>query len=204
MERYENSAKIVGTLTNNISVSHTYSEEVYFFLAIEVRHDETSLDVIHVFAPESLVLGMDLIKGDTLSIEGELVHSKAKGRYDVSVVASTLKKVPIYDTKYDNTVVVSGVINQSYPLKYLDKYGKSVKVLILKNTRNDGSGRYFTLRVVAWNKLAESLESNYNVGDKVLVRGKLESKEIFTGDTSVNLHEVVATSISKVTNHESE
>lgn len=204
MEKYENSVKVVGTLANNISVSHTYSEEVYFFLAIEVRHDETSLDVIHVFAPESLVLSKDLVKGDTLCIKGKLVHSKAKGRYDVSVVAETLDKVPTIEVSCDNTVSVSGTINQSYPLKYLDKYGKSVKVLILKNTHNDGSGRYFTLRVVAWNKLAESLESNYNVGDKVLVQGKLESKEIFTGDTSVNLHEVVATSISKVTNNESE
>lgn len=203
-----NKVILVGALEGVPTYSHNYDEILYYSARIKVaRGNREKFDNIHVFIPESSLIKETLLDaGVRVRVEGYLVQSKLHGKNDVSVVATSISLAAEGDED-ENVLCLGGVIHKSFELRSIKDTEKVIKSLVLKHTSGDeGKSRRLTIKISCWNNTAKLVDTKYNEGDKIVIRGQVESKMIKldkegpnSEENRVLLHEGVAAAILDIT-----
>lgn len=194
LSEYSNYASIIGEVEGVPTYSHTYDDVKYYSMRVLVkRRKRNRVDIIHVFSPEKLAVKDVILDGGVrIMIEGYLVQSELRGIFDVSIVATNIELVND-DVEDDNVVCIGGSIDKLFDLKQIKDTPRVVKHLVLRHIQpNDQNStqRILSVKVSNWNNTAKLIESSYHKGDKIVVRGLIESREVRPkqepGDTRVN------------------
>lgn len=210
-----NKVILAGALDTAPSYSHEYDNVKYYTIRLKVyRNNGNKYDVLHVFIPESTLIldEVFLDVGVRVRVQGKAVQSELRGMSDVSVVAEEVQLIDS-NTKDENILYIGGVIHRIFDIRPvgedqeldLSSNQKVVKPMILKHTyaQEDGKPRSLTIKVSSWNNTAKLVDTKYDVGDKVFVRGQLESKAVKLEKSkdkkaTVVLHEASAASVLSV------
>lgn len=210
-----NKVILAGALDTAPSYSHEYDNVKYYTIRLKVyRNNGNKYDVLHVFIPESTLILNEVFLdvGVRVRIQGKAVQSELRGMSDVSVVAEEVQLTDS-NTKDENILYIGGVIHRIFDIRPigegqeldLSSNQKVVKPMILKHTytQEDGKPRSLTIKVSSWNNTAKLVDSKYDVGDKVFVRGQLESKAVKLEKSkdkkaTVVLHEASAASVLSI------
>lgn len=210
-----NKVILAGALDTAPSYSHEYDNVKYYTIRLKVyRNNGNKYDVLHVFIPESTLILNEIFLdvGVRVRIQGKAVQSELRGMSDVSVVAEEVQLIDS-NTKDENILYIGGVIHRIFDIRPigegqeldLSSNQKVVKPMILKHTytQEDGKPRSLTIKVSSWNNTAKLVDSKYDVGDKVFVRGQLESKAVKLEKSkdkkaTVVLHEASAASVLSI------
>lgn len=210
-----NKVILAGALDTAPSYSHEYDNVKYYTIRLKVyRNNGNKYDVLHVFIPESTLILNEVFLdvGFRVRIQGKAVQSELRGMSDVSVVAEEVQLIDS-NTKDENILYIGGVIHRIFDIRPigegqeldLSSNQKVVKPMILKHTytQEDGKPRSLTIKVSSWNNTAKLVDSKYDVGDKVFVRGQLESKAVKLEKSkdkkaTVVLHEASAASVLSI------
>lgn len=210
-----NKVILAGALDTAPSYSHEYDNVKYYTIRLKVyRNNGNKYDVLHVFIPENTLIldEVFLDVGTRVRIQGKAVQSELRGMSDVSVVAEEVQLIDS-NTKDENILYIGGVIHRIFDIRPigegqeldLSSNQKVVKPMILKHTytQEDGKPRSLTIKVSSWNNTAKLVDSKYDVGDKVFVRGQLESKAVKLEKSkdkkaTVVLHEASAASVLSI------
>lgn len=210
-----NKVILAGALDTAPSYSHEYDNVKYYTIRLKVyRNNGNKYDVLHVFIPESTLILNEVFLdvGVRVRIQGKAVQSELRGMSDVSVVAEEVQLIDS-NTKDENILYIGGVIHRIFDIRPigegqeldLSSNQKVVKPMILKHTytQEDGKPRSLTIKVSSWNNTAKLVDSKYDVGDKVFVRGQLESKAVKLEKSkdkkaTVVLHEASAASVLSI------
>lgn len=210
-----NKVILAGALDTAPSYSHEYDNVKYYTIRLKVyRNNGNKYDVLHVFIPESTLIldEVFLDVGVRVRVKGKAVQSELRGMSDVSVVAEEVQLIDS-NTKDENILYIGGVIHRIFDIRPvgedqeldLSSNQKVVKPMILKHTyaQEDGKPRSLTIKVSSWNNTAKLVDNKYDVGDKVFVRGQLESKAVKLEKSkdkkaTVVLHEASAASVLSI------
>lgn len=210
-----NKVILAGALDTAPSYSHEYDNVKYYTIRLKVyRNNGNKYDVLHVFIPESTLIldEVFLDVGVRVRVQGKAVQSELRGMSDVSVVAEEVQLIDS-NTKDENILYIGGVIHRIFDIRPvgedqeldLSSNQKVVKPMILKHTyaQEDGKPRSLTIKVSSWNNTAKLVDTKYDVGDKVFVRGQLESKAVKLEKSkdkkaTVVLHEASAASVLSI------
>jgi single-stranded DNA-binding protein len=210
-----NKVILAGALDTAPSYSHDYDNVKYYTIRLKVyRNNGNKYDVLHVFIPESTLIldEVFLDVGVRVRVQGKAVQSELRGMSDVSVVAEEVQLIDS-NTKDENILYIGGVIHRIFDIRPvgedqeldLSSNQKVVKPMILKHTyaQEDGKPRSLTIKVSSWNNTAKLVDTKYDVGDKVFVRGQLESKAVKLEKSkdkkaTVVLHEASAASVLSI------
>ena len=210
-----NKVILAGALNTAPSYSHEYDNVKYYTIRLKVyRNNGNKYDVLHVFIPESALIldEVFLDVGVRVRIQGKAVQSELRGMSDVSVVAEEVQLIDS-TTKDENILYIGGVIHRIFDIRpvgegqepELSSNQKVVKPMILKHTyaQEDGKPRSLTIKVSSWNNTAKLVDNKYEVGDKVFVRGQLESKAVKLEKSkdkkaTVVLHEASAAAVLSI------
>lgn len=210
-----NKVILAGALDKAPSYSHDYDNVKYYTIRLKVyRNNGNKYDVLHVFIPESTLIldEVFLDVGVRVRVQGKAVQSELRGMSDVSVVAEEVQLIDS-NTKDENILYIGGVIHRIFDIRPvgedqeldLSSNQKVVKPMILKHTyaQEDGKPRSLTIKVSSWNNTAKLVDNKYDVGDKVFVRGQLESKAVKLEKSkdkkaTVVLHEASAASVLSI------
>lgn len=210
-----NKVILAGALDTAPSYSHEYDNVKYYTIRLKVyRNNGNKYDVLHVFIPESTLIldEVFLDVGVRVRVQGKAVQSELRGMSDVSVVAEEVQLIDS-NTKDENILYIGGVIHRIFDIRPvgedqeldLSSNQKVVKPMILKHTyaQKDGKPRSLTIKVSSWNNTAKLVDTKYDVGDKVFVRGQLESKAVKLEKSkdkkaTVVLHEASAASVLSI------
>lgn len=210
-----NKVILAGALDTAPSYSHDYDNVKYYTIRLKVyRNNGNKYDVLHVFIPESTLIldEVFLDVGVRVRVQGKAVQSELRGMSDVSVVAEEVQLIDS-NTKDENILYIGGVIHRIFDIRPvgedqeldLSSNQKVVKPMILKHTyaQEDGKPRSLTIKVSSWNNTAKLVDTKYDAGDKVFVRGQLESKAVKLEKSkdkkaTVVLHEASAASVLSI------
>lgn len=210
-----NKVILAGALDTAPSYSHEYDNVKYYTIRLKVyRNNGNKYDVLHVFIPESTLIldEVFLDVGVRVRVQGKAVQSELRGMSDVSVVAEEVQLIDS-NTKDENILYIGGVIHRIFDIRPvgedqeldLSSNQKVVKPMILKHTyaQEDGKPRSLTIKVSSWNNTAKLVDTKYDAGDKVFVRGQLESKAVKLEKSkdkkaTVVLHEASAASVLSI------
>lgn len=210
-----NKVILAGALDTAPSYSHEYDNVKYYTIRLKVyRNNGNKYDVLHVFIPESTLILNEVFLdvGVRVRIQGKAVQSELRGMSDVSVVAEEVQLIDS-NTKDENILYIGGVIHRIFDIRPvgedqeldLSSNQKVVKPMILKHTyaQEDGKPRSLTIKVSSWNNTAKLVDTKYDAGDKVFVRGQLESKAVKLEKSkdkkaTVVLHEASAASVLSI------
>lgn len=205
-----NVAQLVGTLSATPVYSHTYDDVLYYSARLKVnRSNGTKHDNIHVFIPKSsLVIDSKILDaGVRIQVKGKLVQSELREMSDVSVVADEVT-LAAEDAKDENQIYIGGTIHRLFELRAIKDSKRVVKQMILKHTVSTEKGaRNLTVKVSCWNNTGRLVDDKYAEGDKILIRGQLESKVVKSKQADSNnrrstvmLHEATAAVIIDLAN----
>lgn len=183
-----NSCKFVGKISSNLMYTHDYNDSSYYAFTMDVPRKSGYVDNIHIFVSSKDLKQLPnsvLPVGSYCKVEGKLVNSKLKSHKDVSVLSTKFEILSEEPVEYINEVQLTGELIQSYVTKILDRIGKKVKTIIVKLP---GEVDRVTLKISAWNKYADYLDSKFEVGDTVSVICRLEGKSR-SSNPDILLHE---------------
>lgn len=208
-----NHVVLAGTLDAAPSYSHEFDGVKFYSIRVKVmRASGIKYDVLHAFIPENcLVIDQVLLDtGVRVKLEGYLVQSELKDMSDVSVVTETIKIISS-EVRDENCLIIGGTIHRIFDLRSVNDSKRVVKPMILKHSVSNGEkSRNLTIKVSAWNSTARLVEDRYKLGDKVFIRGQLESKIVRLDKqkkekkSSVVLHEASAAVILDIESKEAE
>lgn len=194
---------LTGSLEGTPTYSHKYDEVSYYSARVKInRTSGNKFDVIHVFIPEDAIAQDVLLDaGVRVEIQGYVVQSELHGMNDVSVVAQSIK-LATEGSKDENVLCIGGVVHRSFELRNIKDTEKVVKSIILKHTRSIEEKSYgLTIKVSCWNNTAKLVDNKYKEGDKIVVRGQLESKLVKPSKlpeekkVAIVLHEATAAAV---------
>lgn len=174
-----NHVVLAGTLDAAPAYSHEFDGVKFYSIRVKVlRASGTKYDVLHAFIPENcLVLSQVLLDtGVRVRLEGYLVQSELKDMSDISVVAESIGVITS-EVRDENSLFIGGTIHRIFDLRSINDSKRVVKPMILKHSSSNGEkSRTLTIKVSAWNSTARLVDDRYKLGDKVFIRGQLESK----------------------------
>ena len=195
-----NHVEVVGTIITAPTYSHEYNGIKFYSTRLNVlRHKSTKFDYIHAFVPADLISidGRFLEEGDRIAITGSLVNSNLCQLVDISISAD---KVELTDADDRNDFTITGKIYRMLDTSKVANSSKIVKSLIIKH---EGENSNVTIKCAFWNNLARLIESDYEIDQEVLVKGRLFSHDKLATNThgeevNITLHETAANIIKPI------
>jgi len=202
-----NYVNMEGVLSALPTFAYVFGGEGHYSSCIDVERASGRIDTITVVIPERLLV-VDNIPLETeqlLRINGCLLQTTKYGLKDVSVLVDTIERIDsVTDCARNNIVIFGGEIAKWYPIRQVLDGNKELKVVILESA-NESSPKV-GLKVVAWNNAARYIEETRGIGDRLIVKCRLESRQRFLRDDvdqqeesedrgSVKVHEASLVSI---------
>lgn len=194
-----NSIDLKGTI-RRIQPSHTVNGITYMKADLVVPRGTDKEDVLEIKFKES---ANEYKEGDQISLSGNVRSFSQRisdTRNKVSIYVFTNFDEPLYDTKYINSLVMTGQICKIEPLNYTTT-GKANFHFILRNKIPTYDDNYVTCYVPCsvWGRLAKDF-CDLQIGDNISIEGELHSrlykKKLSEGDFEYRTaHEALVTNI---------
>lgn len=172
----KNNILVSGEFINDLKVSHTIFDEVFYEIDGSIKRLSGNTDTLHFVISEKLIDVSQQYKDKRFEIEGELrthtIYVDYKRKIELFVFAKDVKIVD-GEVDYDNTVSLIGQICKKDEWRKTFN-GRYITDFVLANRRSYGRISY--IPAIAWGRNTKYL-SRFDVGTFVLVSGRLQSRE---------------------------
>jgi single-stranded DNA-binding protein len=175
MENPNNRIVTVGRLEGALTLSHEVMNEPFYMGTLLVKRLSGAMDKLPLTVPGKLMVGGELEYDGLLMIQGQ-VRSYNKvvdgaGRLMVTLFAQSI--APAEDNDTLNKVTIAGALCRP-PVYRSTPFGREICDMMLAVNRAFGKSDY--IPCIAWGRNAQ-YASRFNVGDRVRLTGRLQSRE---------------------------
>ena len=175
MENPNNRIVAVGRLDGHLEMSHEVMNEPFYTGTLLVKRLSGALDRLPVTVPGKLITGDESELEGLLMVQGQ-VRSYNKvvdgaGRLMVTLFAQSISPGEENDTL--NKVSIAGALCRA-PVYRSTPFGREICDMMLAVNRAFGKSDY--IPCIAWGRNAQ-YASRFNVGDRVRLTGRLQSRE---------------------------
>ncbi|HHT98215.1 MAG TPA: single-stranded DNA-binding protein [Clostridiales bacterium] len=192
-----NQVSITGEVVGSFVFSHEVFGEGFYFLEVKVKRLSDSYDVIPIMISERLVDVSKDYTGANVEVMGQFRsynrHEDNKNRLILSVFA---REINVSDEEVlshkPNHIFLDGFVCKE-PVYRKTPLGREISDLLLAVNRPYGKSDY--IPCICWGRNARFAEG-FNVGDRIQVWGRIQSREYQKKLTETELERRVAYEIS--------
>lgn len=173
-----NQVNLIGKIQTNFEFSHEVYGEGFYTLYIEIPRLSNNADIIPVMVSERLIDISQDMTGQLVEISGQFRSYNrqidGKNRLVLTVFAREISKVQDEDNKKNpNYIYLDGYICKP-PMYRTTPFGREITDILLAVNRPYNKSDY--IPCICWGRNAR-YSQNFNVGDKIKVWGRIQSRE---------------------------
>ena len=177
-----NKVILVGRVAEEPEFSHKTYGEVFYMMVLGILRKSGYEDRIRLVVSEYLLCGYSPLEGDVLEIQGQIrtYNREISGRnkLEVTVLVRSMKclkktRLKGENVSYENSVHLEGFICK-VPSRRTSPLGREICDLMVAINRPYNKSDY--VPTIAWGRNAIFCEM-LKVGDKVVVDGRIQSRE---------------------------
>ncbi|MEE1257548.1 MAG: single-stranded DNA-binding protein [Lachnospiraceae bacterium] len=192
-----NQVTVMGEIVSDFSFSHEIFGEGFYMVDIRVARLSDSMDIIPVMVSERLIDVTEDYKGYYVVINGQFRsynrHEERKNKLVLSVFAREIEFVEeIGDSVKTNQIFLDGYICKE-PVYRKTPLGREIADLLLAVNRPYGKSDY--IPCICWGRNAR-YASGFEVGERCLVWGRIQSREYMKKLSEEDLEKRVAYEVS--------
>ena len=192
-----NQVTVMGEIVSDFSFSHEIFGEGFYMVDIRVARLSDSMDIIPVMVSERLIDVTEDHKGYYVVISGQFRsynrHEERKNKLVLSVFAREIEFVEeIGDSVKTNQIFLDGYICKE-PVYRKTPLGREIADLLLAVNRPYGKSDY--IPCICWGRNAR-YASGFEVGERCLVWGRIQSREYMKKLSEEDLEKRVAYEVS--------
>lgn len=206
-----NYVALCGDVVDNPVFHHkTHDESIYRFFVSVPRLNKEVTDIIPIEISDRVIDLTKIVKGNKIGIEGQYrsfnqpnENGKVSLKLFVFVKDVTFMQVEGFSQNdYANYVRLVGFLCKK-PVYRRTPSGREISDVILAVNRIYGRSDY--IPCITWGRNARYVSSNLNVGDRIEVEGRLQSRKYYKKlETGIEEHTVYEVSTYKVVKVENE
>ena len=192
-----NQVTIMGKIASEFFYSHEIHGEGFYMVDVEVERLSDSTDLIPVMVSERLLDVNQDYTGQLISVSGQFRsynrHEEKKNKLVLSVFAREIEFIDQVDenTK-SNQIFLDGFICKE-PIYRKTPLGREIADLLLAVNRPYGKSDY--IPCICWGRNAR-FASTFQVGDRCIVWGRIQSREYMKKISEEELEKRVAYEVS--------
>ena len=192
-----NQVTIMGKIASEFFYSHEIYGEGFYLVDVEVERLSDSTDLIPVMVSERLLDVNQDYTGQLISVSGQFRsynrHEEKKNKLVLSVFAREIEFIDQVDenTK-SNQIFLDGFICKE-PIYRKTPLGREIADLLLAVNRPYGKSDY--IPCICWGRNAR-FASTFQVGDRCIVWGRIQSREYMKKISEEELEKRVAYEVS--------
>ena len=192
-----NQVTIMGKIASEFFYSHEIYGEGFYMVDVEVERLSDSTDLIPVMVSERLLDVNQDYTGQLISVSGQFRsynrHEEKKNKLVLSVFAREIEFIDQVDenTK-SNQIFLDGFICKE-PIYRKTPLGREIADLLLAVNRPYGKSDY--IPCICWGRNAR-FASTFQVGDRCIVWGRIQSREYMNKISEEELEKRVAYEVS--------
>ena len=192
-----NQVTMIGEIVSEFEFSHEVYGEGFYLVDISVSRLSDSVDYIPLMVSERLVDVTQSYIGETISVSGQFRsynrHEEKKNKLVLSVFAREIEFVDeISENARTNQIFLDGYICKE-PVYRKTPLGREIADLLLAVNRPYGKSDY--IPCICWGRNAR-YAANFQVGERCLVWGRIQSREYMKRISDENMEKRVAYEVS--------
>ena len=179
-ENYAENNKVIiaGTVASELSFSHEVYEEVFYTFMLDTPRLSETQDTVKVTISEKFLAGGNIDVGDKVIINGQFRSynnfTNIGNKLILTVFVKDIRRM-LEDEKEEslNSISLTGYICKK-PVYRTTPFGREIADILLAMNRSYNKSDY--IPCIAWGRNAKFAEC-LNVGDKVSIKGRIQSRE---------------------------
>ena len=189
-----NKVYIMGEIVSDATFSHeVYSEGFYEFF-VKVMRLSGQADILPITISERLIQGGMLEKGKTICAVGQFrsYNKLENGRSRLMLTVFVRELLPELPDKNPNSILLSGYICKP-PIYRTTPFNREIADVLVAINRAYNKSDY--IPCIAWGRNARFVK-NLNVGDRIAISGRIQSREYQKKLTETDVRTMVAYEVS--------
>ena len=200
-ELENNQVTIIGEVASAFTYNHEIYGEGFYMMDLRVERLSNSHDVIPVMISERLIDVTKDYRGKYMEVQGQFRsynrHDERKNKLVLSVFAREanfieLDEENMPESNKTNSIYLDGYICKE-PIYRKTPLGREIADLLLAVNRPYGKSDY--IPCICWGRNAR-FAGNFKVGERVLVWGRIQSREYMKRIDEENVEKRVAYEVS--------
>ena len=192
-----NQVSMVGEIVSDFEFSHEVYGEGFYMVEIAVNRLSNYMDYIPLMVSERLVDTKQSYIGKKIYVTGQFRsynrHEEKKNRLVLSVFVRELEFVEeVSDDVKSNQIFLDGYICKA-PIYRKTPLGREIADLLIAVNRSYGKSDY--IPCICWGRNAR-YAANFQVGERCLVWGRIQSREYMKRISDENMEKRVAYEVS--------
>ena len=192
-----NQVTVMGEIVSDFTFSHEIFGEGFYMVDTRITRLSDSTDIIPVMVSERLIDVTADYKGSLVIINGQFRsynrHEEKKNKLVLSVFAREIEFVDeISENARTNQIFLDGYICKE-PVYRKTPLGREIADLLLAVNRPYGKSDY--IPCICWGRNAR-YAANFQVGERCLVWGRIQSREYMKRISDENMEKRVAYEVS--------
>lgn len=191
-----NSAILIGVVLTPPIISHKSYGETFYCFSIGVDRKSGYRDVIQIIVSERLIWNIEFGVGDLIEILGQIrtynEELDGKNKLNIVVFAREFKLYDDVQTAHENKISLEGFICKK-PIGRISPLGREICDIMLAVNRMYNKSDY--IPCIAWGRNA-GYASNLPVGSKIVINGRIQSREYRKRDDEGNVTVKIAYEVS--------
>lgn len=192
-----NQVTVMGEIISDFAYSHEIFGEGFYMVDVKVQRLSESFDVIPLMVSERLIDVNADYKGKNICVNGQFRsynrHEERKNRLVLSVFAREIDFVEeIEESSKTNQIYLDGYICKE-PIYRKTPLGREIADVLLAVNRPYGKSDY--IPCICWGRNAR-YASNFEVGERCLVWGRIQSREYMKKLSDEELEKRIAYEVS--------
>jgi len=192
-----NQVSIVGTIVSDFRYSHEVYGEGFYMVDVSVNRLSNFVDVIPILVSERIIDTTQNYEGEIIYVTGQFRsynrHEEKKNRLVLSVFARELEFIQQESDEYkSNQIYLDGFVCKE-PIYRKTPLGREIADLLIAVNRSYGKSDY--IPCICWGRNAR-YASNFEVGERCLVWGRIQSREYMKKLSEDELEKRIAYEVS--------
>lgn len=193
-----NKIELIGKTWNEMNLSHQINGEKFYELKIDVNRSSGQTDTLNLLLSDKIIFVCNNLLNKNVWVKGSIrtYNDKSNGKNHVKVFMFVDELDVINEeVQHENEVELEGYIVKKHDLRETPLSNRMIVDIIIAINMNYGRSEY--IPVVTWNKTARYV-NGLNVGDKVKLAGRFQSRDYSKNNETKTAYEVSAQELSRV------
>lgn len=171
------SVRLSGRVLNEPVFNHKTYGEAFYMIVLGIFRRSGYEDKIRLIVSEKILRGRSPRKSELLEVSGQIRtynrETEGRSKLEVTVFVREMAYRKEAGFEYENSVSIEGFICKA-PIRRTSPLGREICDLMIAVNRMYNKSDY--IPCIAWGRNASYCES-LNVGDKVYIEGRIQSRE---------------------------
>lgn len=192
-----NSAYLVGVVLSPPIISHKSYGETFYCFSLGIDRKSGYRDAIQIVVSERLIWNIEFEPGDHVEVYGQIrtynEEYEGKNKLNIVVFAREFRLCPPeYPVDHENKIILQGFLCKK-PMARISPLGREICDIMLAVNRMYNKSDY--IPCIAWGRNA-GYASGLDVGCKIAITGRIQSREYRKRDEEGNITIKVAYEVS--------